>query len=111
MDIEDSTIGIPSYFFIIPSNCVPQELITFSIKNYICTMSQLEKNILDFLVALVSEFAARFDMTQDKAFNYLRDYKGLDYYFNHYNILHTFSFDDNVDGLIQVCANNGGYLR
>jgi len=74
-------------------------------------MSILEKNILDFLVALVSEFAARFNITQDKAFNYLRDYKGLDFYFNHYNILHTLSFEDNIDDLIQVCLNNGGNLR
>lgn len=74
-------------------------------------MSKLDKNILDFLVALVAEFAARFDMTQDKAYNYIREYKGLEYYFQHYNILHTLSFDENVDDLIQVCANHGGMLR
>lgn len=74
-------------------------------------MSQLDKNIMDFLVALISEFAARFGMTQDRAFNYIADHKGLEYYFKHYNILHTLSFDDNVDGMIQVCLNNGGDLR
>ena len=76
-------------------------------------MSVLDKNILDFLVALVAEFAARFDIPQSAAYNYIyiRRYKGLDYYFRHYNILHTLSFDDNVDNLIQVCANHGGTLR
>lgn len=74
-------------------------------------MSQLDKNILEFLVALVSEFAARFSITQDKAYNYIRQYKGLDFYFKHYNILHTLSFDENVDDLILVCAKNGGGLR
>lgn len=74
-------------------------------------MSQLDKNILEFLVALVSEFATRFSITQDKAYNYIRQYKGLDFYFKHYNVLHTLSFDDNVDDLVQVCAKNGGNLR
>lgn len=74
-------------------------------------MSKSDRNILDFLVALIAEFAARFGISQDKAYNYLREYKGLDFYFNHYNILHTLSFDDNVDDLIQVCVNNGGTLQ
>ena len=74
-------------------------------------MSQLDKNILAFLVALVSEFATRFSITQDRAYNYIRQYKGLDFFFKHYDILHTLSFEDNVDDLIQVCANNGGELR
>lgn len=74
-------------------------------------MSALDKNILDFLVALVAEFASRFGITQDKAYNYIQKYNGLSYFFTHYDILHTLSFDDNVDGLIQVCANNGGTLR
>lgn len=74
-------------------------------------MSRLEKNILDFLVALVAEFSARFGISQDVAYNYIREHKGLDYYFKHYNVLHTLSFDENVDDLIQVCAKNGGTLR
>lgn len=74
-------------------------------------MSVLDKNILDFLVALVAEFAARFDIPQSVAYNYIRRYEGLDYYFRYYTILHTLSFDDNVDNLIQVCANHGGTLR
>lgn len=74
-------------------------------------MSRLDKNILGFLVALVSEFAARFGMPQNEAYNYLRQYNGLEYFFRHYNILHTLSFDENVDDLIQICANHGGTLR
>ena len=74
-------------------------------------MSRLDKNILSFLVALVSEFAARLGVPQDEAYNYLREYKGLEYFFRHYNILHTLSFEENVDDLIQICANHGGTLR
>lgn len=74
-------------------------------------MSMLDKNILGFLVALVAEFAARFGITQDQAYNYIRQHKGLEFYFQHYNVLHTLSFDENVDDLIQVCALHGGTLR
>ena len=74
-------------------------------------MSKHDKDILLFLVAVVTEFANRFGISQDNAYNYIRQYKGLDFYFNHYNVLHTLSFDDNVDDLIQVCANHGGSLR
>lgn len=79
-------------------------------KEIIC-MSKLDKNILDFLIALVAEFATRFGISQDKAYNYIREYKGLEFFFKHYNVLHTLSFADNVDDLIQVCANHGGALR
>ncbi|MCQ2360392.1 MAG: DUF3791 domain-containing protein [Paludibacteraceae bacterium] len=74
-------------------------------------MSALDKNILCFLVALVAEFAKRFGITQDKAYNYIQEYNGLNYYLKHYTILHTLSFDDNIDGLIKVCANNGGTIK
>lgn len=66
--------------------------------------------MLEFLVALVSEFAARLGISQDVAYNYIREYQGLEYYFKHYNVLHTLSFEENVEDMIQVCANNGGKL-
>lgn len=74
-------------------------------------MSREEKNTLEFLVALVAEFAAHLGISQDFAFNYIREYKGLEYYFKHYNILHTLSFEDNIDDLMQVCSNHGGKLK
>ncbi len=74
-------------------------------------MSFLDKNRLDFLVALVAELANRLGISQQAAYNYIRNYKGLEYYFRHYAILHTLSFDDNVDNLIRVCANHGGTLQ
>lgn len=73
-------------------------------------MIKRDKNILEFLVALVAEFAAHFRISQDVAYNYIREYRGLEYYFKHYNVLHTLSFEENVEDLIQVCANHGGHL-
>lgn len=74
-------------------------------------MSRRDKNVLEFLVALVSELAAHIGMSQDAAYNYIREYQGLEYYFKHYNILHTLSFEENVEDMLQVCANHGGQLR
>ena len=74
-------------------------------------MSRQDKNKLEFLVALVAEFAARLGISQDVAYNYIREHHGLEYYFKHYNILHTLSFEENVEDLIEVCANHGGQLR
>lgn len=74
-------------------------------------MSRKDKNILEFLVALVSEFAVHLGISQDVAYNYMREHHGLEYYFKHYNILHTLSFEENVEDMLQVCANNGGSLR
>ena len=74
-------------------------------------MSTQDKNILEFLVALISEFATHLGITQDVAYNYIRKYHGLEFYFKHYNILHTLSFEENDEDLIQVCANHGGLLR
>ncbi len=73
-------------------------------------MSRLDKNILGFLVALVAEFAAHFNLSQDVAYNYIKDHHGLEYFFQHYNILHTLSFEENVEDLIMVCAHHGGTL-
>lgn len=74
-------------------------------------MSRQDKNILEFLVALVSEFAAHLGISQDVAYNYIREHGGLEYYFKHYNILHTLSFEENVEDMLLVCANHGGQLR
>lgn len=74
-------------------------------------MLREEKNILEFLVALVAEFAAHLGISQDAAYNYIRKYRGVEYYLKHYNILHTLSFEENVEDLLKVCANNGGQLR
>ena len=74
-------------------------------------MSRQDKNKLEFLVALVAEFAAHLGISQDVAYNYIREHHGLEYYFKHYIILHTLSFEENVEDLIEVCANHGGQLR
>ena len=74
-------------------------------------MSREETNKLKYTIALISEFADRFGIGEKQAYNYLSRFKCLAHLFTFYNVIHTLSFDDAVDMMIQVCAHNGGGLR
>ena len=74
-------------------------------------MSREETNKLKYTIALIAEFADRFDIGEKQAYNYLSRFKGLAHLFLFYNVIHTQSFDDAVDIMVQVCAHNGGGLR
>lgn len=75
------------------------------------TMARDERNFIGYIVALVSEFAQRFDIRPRQAYAYIKRYKGLQHLHDHYSVLHTQSFPDAVDALAQVCMNNGGCLK
>ena len=74
-------------------------------------MAREERNMIGYVVALVSEFALRFSICPRQAYTYLKRYKGMEHLHHHYGILHTLSFPDTIDVLAQVCRNNGGELR
>lgn len=74
-------------------------------------MSKQETNILRFTIAVVTEFARFYGISQKQAYNYLVRFKGMEHLDEFYNVLHTQSFEDNVEVLAEVCQNNGGQLR
>ncbi len=74
-------------------------------------MSREDHNTVGYVVALISEFAAKFQIQPRQAYAYLKRFKGLDYLYKHYNVVHTFSFKDSVEALVEVCKNNGGKLQ
>ncbi|MCD8147256.1 MAG: DUF3791 domain-containing protein [Clostridiales bacterium] len=45
------------------------------------------------------------------AYSYLRQYKGIDYLREFYDVEHTLSFDDAIDDLTVICCRNGGAMR
>ncbi|MBR5694609.1 MAG: DUF3791 domain-containing protein [Paludibacteraceae bacterium] len=73
-------------------------------------MSREDHNIVGYVVALVSEFATRNRIRPQQAYGYLKRFKGLDYLYQHYNVVHTFSFEDSVEAITEVCKHNGGKL-
>ncbi len=74
-------------------------------------MTRLDSNILKFIIAVISEFANAYDITQKQAYNYLVRFKGMSHLTEFYNILHTQSFEDNVEVLTEICQHNGGQIR
>ena len=68
-------------------------------------------NIVGYAVCLVSEFADKYHIRPSQAYAYLKRFKGLDHFFKNYNVLHTFSFEDSVESLGEVCKHNGGKLQ
>ena len=73
-------------------------------------MSELNRNKIDFLVALIDEFAKRFGLSSRESYRYISRYGGVQMFFNHYDILHTLSFRDMVDGMAAFCHRHGGKL-
>ena len=74
-------------------------------------MSREEANRIGYTVALISEFAKHFGISQRQAYAYIKRYKGLEHLDKHYGILHTLSLPDTIEALSQVCFNNGGKLK
>lgn len=71
-------------------------------------MSELQKDMIDYFVICINEFAEHHMMSVRDASVYLYRYKGLDYLEEFYDVEHTFSFDDTVDHLTLICKKNGG---
>lgn len=73
-------------------------------------MSKSIKDRLDYLIALISEFAATHKLSSQQAYRYLQQYKGLDFVEEFYDVEHTLSFEDVVEDLTIYCKRMGGTL-
>ena len=74
-------------------------------------ISKQEKNIINYIVICINEFAKRFKMTSKEAYLYLRNFKGIEFLKENYEAEHTVGLDDAIDDLKQVCVNNGGDIK
>ena len=73
-------------------------------------MSELKRNQIGFLVALINEFARRFSLTDKQSYEYINRYGGIEMYLEHYNILPTLTFSYMVEGMASYCKRQGGTL-
>ena len=71
-------------------------------------MSELIRNKIDYFVVCVNDFADKHGMSYVAAFDYLKANRGIAFLSEHYDIEHTYSIDEAVADLAQVCARNGG---
>ena len=65
---------------------------------------------VQYLVALIAEFAAHYGISTKEAVQYLQRYKALDLYNRQYNYLHTQSFESNIRDISTYCQRMGGTL-
>ena len=68
------------------------------------------KDKIEFMVALVSDFAKKYSLSTIQAFNYLDRFNAIALLLQHYNIAHTLAFTEIVDDLSLYCKNHGGDL-
>lgn len=74
-------------------------------------MPTKEKNIIEYLVVFVVEFAKHFGLTETQSFNYLDQYGAMLLLEQQYNYAHTQSFASMVDDVTQYCQRKGGHLK
>ena len=65
---------------------------------------------VQYIVALIAEFAAHYGLTTVEAARYFSRYKALELFDRQYVYLHTQSFASNVRDIAAYCRRMGGTL-
>ena len=65
---------------------------------------------IEYIIMLIKLFARHFGLSYMQAFRYVSLHDGIEYAERHYNILHTLSFEEQVEGLAAFCHKKGGLL-
>lgn len=71
--------------------------------------SEIKKKV-EYIIAVISEFAMAHSLNTSQAYRYLERFKGIDFVNRFYNVEHTFSFEDVVEDLTAYCHRKGGGL-
>ena len=74
-------------------------------------MTSTSQKRIHYYVLCVGAFAREKNITHKDAFNYLYEYKGIEFLIDCYDAEHTLSLDNAVEDLTLVCSNNGGTIK
>lgn len=69
-----------------------------------------QKRKIGFTVACVNEFANKHNLSAQKAFQYLFQFKGIAFIKENYDVEHTLDFETILEDLEILCKKNGGTL-
>lgn len=69
-----------------------------------------ERKQINYTVFCVNEFANRHNLKIKEAFQFLFQYKAIEFLKENYEIEHTLSLDDALDDMLMICKKNGGML-
>ena len=89
---------------------ISEKMFIFAKRRNKKTMSKRTLNIIEYTIALVNEFARRFNLSEKDSFLYIDRHNGMKLIEQCYDIMHTLSFADSVDGLASYCRRYGGTL-
>ena len=85
--------------------------------HYLCNRSKVYntmkyniRDIIEYIIALVNEFAKRFGLSEKQAYRYIRAHKGVAFIEQNYGIIHTLDFNEAVDSVALYCRKAGGKL-
>ena len=65
---------------------------------------------MEYIIALVNEFAKKFNLSDKQAFNYIRNHQGVGGGEGDYGIIHTLDFQEAVESVALFCRKTGGLL-
>lgn len=68
------------------------------------------KDKVEYIIALVNEFARAHKLSDSQAYRYLERFKGIDFIDKNYGIAHTQSFKDVVEDITEFCRRQGGAI-
>lgn len=68
------------------------------------------KEMIEYIVMAITEFAKRHLLTIRDASNYLIRFKGIDFLEQCYPAEHTLSLNDCIDDITAICKRNGGEI-
>ena len=72
----------------------------------------MERSIIrdkaEYLMSLISHFAKWHNLNVQQSYRYVKRYGGVDMVDKHYDIMHTLSFSDAMDMLVNYVKRQGG---
>jgi hypothetical protein len=70
----------------------------------------MDKQKIRYINCCIVEFGKKFKLAPRWAFNYLYQFKGIEFLNRFYEAEHLLSIDDAIDDLIVYCKRNGGSI-
>lgn len=68
------------------------------------------RDIAEYIIALVSDFAIKYNLTERQAFRYINFHKGIAFIEENYGVMHTLDFNEAIESVAMYCKKNGGKL-
>lgn len=73
-------------------------------------MTYNTRDIIEYIIALVNEFAKKFGLSDKQAYRYIRIHKGVAFIEQNYGIIHTLDFNEAIESIALYCRRAGGKL-